>query len=318
MIDRAKARSRAASAATPAPTERDPRAATVDEFIDFLAHSRRLSEHTRDSYRLDLLALLRAVPHCSWEQMAVHHVRGAIAQLHARGEAPRTLARRLSAWRTLFTWRVRHQGATVNPAAGVRAPKIARQLPKALSPDHAAQLLARAAEAPLELRDKAMFELLYSSGLRLAELLSLELADGHSIVRDGEITVMGKGSKRRTVPVGRQARDAIAAWLRTRSSLARPEVGALFVGARGMRVHATVVQKQLRQWAIQAGVHAAVHPHVLRHSFATHVLQSSGDLRAVQDMLGHASISTTQVYTHLDFQHLANVYDAAHPRAKKK
>lgn len=318
MVDRASARARAASTSVPAPVERDPRAATIDEFIDFLAHSRRLSEHTRSSYRLDLLALLRAVPNAGWEQIGVHHVRGAIAQLHARGEAPRTLARRLSAWRTFFAWRVRHHSAPLNPAAGVRAPKIAKQLPKALSPDHAAQLLARHAEAPLDLRDKAMFELLYSSGLRLAELLSLELADGHSIVRDGEITVMGKGSKTRTVPVGRQARDAMAAWLRARSSLARSEIGALFVGVRGMRVHATVVQKQLKQWAVHSGVQAAVHPHVLRHSFATHVLQSSGDLRAVQDMLGHASISTTQVYTHLDFQHLAKVYDAAHPRAKKK
>lgn len=297
---------------------RDTRGEAIDQFIAFISHSRRLSEHTRSGYRRDLEALLAVLPGLEWESIATHQVRGAIARLHARGEAPRTLARRLSAWRTFFGWRIRHHGAAVNPVTGVRAPKIGRQLPKALSPDHAAQLLDRAVAEKLEVRDKAMFELLYSSGLRLAELLSLELADGRSIVRDGEVTVTGKGSKTRTVPVGRQAREALVSWLQQRASVARPEVGALFVGARGDRVHATVVQKRLKQWAHRSGVQAAVHPHVLRHSFATHVLQSSGDLRAVQDMLGHASISTTQVYTHLDFQHLAKVYDAAHPRAKKK
>ncbi len=304
--------------AAPEAARPDPRRAAIDAFIDFLSHGRRLSTHTRSSYQRDLEALLVALPQIDWDRMAVHHVRGALAKLHAQGEAPRTLARRLSAWRTFFGWRIRHHGAALNPAAGVRAPKLAKPLPKALSPDIASRLLDRTVDSPLEARDKAMFELLYSSGLRLAELLSLDLSDGRSIVRDAEITVTGKGAKTRTVPVGRQARDAIAAWLPLRAKLARAEVDALFVGARGERVHATVVQKRLKRWAVQAGVQGAVHPHVLRHSFATHVLQSSGDLRAVQDMLGHASISTTQVYTHLDFQHLAKVYDAAHPRAKKK
>lgn len=318
LAKRSNAAATTRSEASIEPPRLDARFEAIEAFIAHLSHGRRLSEHTRDNYRRDLDALLGAAPQIEWERMAVHHVRGALARLHAQGESARTLARRLSAWRTFFGWRIRHCGATVNPATGVRAPKLAKQLPKALSPDNAARLLDRRVEAPLDVRDKAMFELLYSSGLRLAELISLELADGRSIVRDGEVTVTGKGAKTRTVPVGRHARDAIGSWLHCRVTVARPDVGALFVGARGERVHATVIQKRLKRWAEQGGVQAAVHPHVLRHSFATHVLQSSGDLRAVQDMLGHASISTTQVYTHLDFQHLAKVYDAAHPRAKKK
>jgi integrase/recombinase XerC len=224
----------------------------------------------------------------------------------------------LSAWRGLFAWLARHRGYSANPCLGLRAPKSAKGLPKALSPEAAGQLLDVAAETPPDIRDKAMFELAYSSGLRLAELVSLDLAHADTIRRDAEVTVTGKGSKTRSVPVGAKARAAIEDWLQARALLARPGVPALFVGARGERIAAGVVRARLAQWALRAGLPVHVHPHVLRHSFATHVLQSSGDLRAVQEMLGHSSISTTQVYTHLDFQYLAKAYDAAHPRAKKK
>jgi integrase/recombinase XerC len=200
----------------------------------------------------------------------------------------------------------------------VRAPRVGRALPKALTPDEARQLLDRTADGALERRDKAMFELCYSSGLRLAELVGLDAADARSILRDNEVTVTGKGRKTRAVPVGAKAIAALREWVAARAEVAGPAEPALFVGARGERVNPAVVRKRLARWALRAGIGQHVHPHVLRHSFASHVLQSSSDLRAVQEMLGHASISTTQVYTHLDFQHLAKVYDAAHPRAKKK
>ncbi len=290
----------------------------VEQFLAHLAHSRRLSEHTRSAYATDLEALAGILGATPFEAVTPHRLRNAIAQLHARNESPRTLARRLSAWRTFFAWLVRFHGLAVNPATGIRAPRIPKQLPKALSPDSMAQLLDRAPADVLEVRDRAMFELLYSSGLRLSELCALALADGGAVMRNGEITVTGKGGKTRTVPVGRQAIEALEQWLTVRGSIAHTASGALFVGARGERIHPSVLQSRLRRWGLASGVGAGVHPHALRHSFASHVLQSSGDLRAVQDMLGHASISTTQIYTHLDFQHLAKVYDAAHPRARKK
>ncbi len=290
----------------------------IDQFLLHLAHSRRLAEHTRSAYATDLEALAATLGDTPFVQTTPHLVRHAIAQLHARGEAPRTLARRLSAWRTFFAWLVCFHGLSANPVTGIRAPKIPKQLPKALSPDSMAQLLERMPTDTLEVRDRAMFELLYSSGLRLSELCSLALSDGSTVLRDGELTVTGKGGKTRTVPVGRRALEAIEQWMGVRASIASGTDGALFVGARGERIHASVLQTRLKRWGIASGVGPGVHPHMLRHSFASHVLQSSGDLRAVQDMLGHASISTTQIYTHLDFQHLAKVYDAAHPRARKK
>ena len=241
-----------------------------------------------------------------------------MAQLHARGLSGRTLARMLSAWRTFFGWLARHHGLAANPCTGIRAPKVPKGLPKALSPDAAQRLLDATAEGELAQRDKAMFELFYSSGLRLAELVSLDVAHAARIGRDREVTVTGKGSRTRTVPVGTRAVEALEAWLAVREGHAKPDEPALFVGARGRRIAGRVVREALKRWALRAGLTEHVHPHVLRHSFASHVLQSSGDLRAVQEMLGHASISTTQVYTHLDFQHLAKVYDAAHPRARKK
>jgi integrase/recombinase XerC len=302
----------------PAAAGEDPRRKVVAAFLDHLAHQRRLSPATCEGYAGDLDRLLTVNPGTPFERMAPHAIRRTVAKLHSEGLSGRTLARMLSAWRSFFRWLARHHGLPANPCAGIRAPKVPKALPKALSPDAAQRLLDAPAEAPLELRDKAMFELFYSSGLRLAELVSLDAADAPLVLRDREVTVTGKGSRTRTVPVGARAVEALAAWLAVRGGHAAAEEPALFVGARGRRIDPTVVQTALRRWALRAGLTEKVHPHVLRHSFASHVLQSSGDLRAVQEMLGHASISTTQVYTHLDFQHLAKVYDAAHPRARKK
>jgi integrase/recombinase XerC len=300
------------------PVGADPRRELVAAYLEHLSIERRLADATRVAYAQGLDALLAAVPDVAPADMRTHHVRRAVAQLRSRGLDGRTIARVLSSWRGFFRWLARHHGLAADPCAGVRAPKVARALPKALTPDEAGQLLDRSAEGALECRDKAMFELCYSSGLRLAELVGLDAAEARAILRDGEVTVTGKGRKTRTVPVGAKALAALREWVGVRAQVAPPGEAALFVGARGARIDPTVVRKRLARWALRAGLGQRVHPHVLRHSFASHVLQSSSDLRAVQEMLGHASISTTQVYTHLDFQHLAKVYDAAHPRAKKK
>jgi integrase/recombinase XerC len=307
-----------AHAEGPAADGADPRRETVAAYLDHLAHQRRLSAATREGYGRDLDRLLAATPATALDRITPHVVRRTVAQLHAAGLTGRTLARMLSAWRSFFRWLARHHGLAANPCAGIRAPKVPKALPKALSPDAAQRLLDVAAEEPLDVRDKAMFELFYSSGLRLAELVSLDAAQAALIGRDREVTVTGKGSRTRTVPVGARAAEALDAWMAIRAAHAAAGEPALFVGARGRRIDPAVVQSRLKRWALRAGIAEKVHPHVLRHSFASHVLQSSGDLRAVQEMLGHASISTTQVYTHLDFQHLAKVYDAAHPRARKK
>ena len=306
-------------AADPAPEKSaDPRSELLAAYLEHLSHQRHLAAGTRHNYLKDIEALFALNPGVALARMQPQQIRRSVAQLHARGLTGRTIAHMLYAWRGLFAWLARHRGYSANPCLGLRAPKSAKGLPKALSPEAAGQLLDAPAEAPAEVRDKAMFELAYSSGLRLAELVSLDLAHADTIRRDAEVTVTGKGSKTRSVPVGAKARAAIEAWLDARALFARPEAQALFVGARGERIAAGVVRARLGQWAKRAGLPVHVHPHVLRHSFATHVLQSSGDLRAVQEMLGHSSISTTQVYTHLDFQYLAKAYDAAHPRAKKK
>jgi integrase/recombinase XerC len=288
------------------------------EYLDALKHQRRLAPTTLANYTraLDLLLGLHKQP---MQTLEPAQVRRSIAMLHAKGLAPRTLALVLSAWRGWFRWLARHRGFKANPVLGIRAPKAARPLPKALSIEAAQHLLdAGEDHTPAGLRDRAMFELFYSSGLRLAELVALDTGDGRLDLRQSEVTVTGKGSKTRTVPVGKRAREALQAWLAVRSQLARPEEKALFVGARGRRISPAVVGARLAAWGRARGVNQRVHPHMLRHSFATHMLQSSQDLRAVQEMLGHSSISTTQVYTHLDFQALAKVYDAAHPRARKK
>ena len=286
-------------------------------YLGHLASERRLSPLTCTHYGRDVAELLRLAGEIPLDQLQVHQLRRFVAQLHGRGLGGKTLARMLSAWRGFYTWLARDHGFTSNPCAGMRAPKSAKALPQALSPDEAVRLMEiPAAGDPLALRDKAMFELLYSSGLRLSELVNLPLSQLD--LAAGMVRVTGKGGKTREVPVGRFALAAVRSWLPEREKLARREEYTLFVGRNGARLTPRAVQYRVKQWALKLGIAADVHPHVLRHSFASHVLQSSGDLRAVQEMLGHANISTTQVYTHLDFQHLAKVYDAAHPRAKKK
>jgi integrase/recombinase XerC len=223
----------------------------------------------------------------------------------------------LSAWRGFYRWLGQRGETTVNPVEGVRAPKSPKALPKVLSPDEANRLLDSSSDDVLEIRDQAMFELFYSSGLRLAELAALDIACLDDLLA-GEVRVLGKRNKLRLVPVGSKAREAVGVWAQRRVEVAAADVPALFVGQRGGRINPRVIEERLKRRALAQGLPTSVHPHMLRHSFASHVLQSSGDLRAVQEMLGHASIASTQVYTHLDFQHLARVYDAAHPRAKRK
>ena len=294
-------------------------AALARDYLDALQHQRRLSPATLENYAHALQLLLGFVDKKSLENLEAADIRRFIATLHAKGLAPRTLALTLSAWRGCFRWLVKHRGWRANPVLGIRPPKAARALPKALSVEAAQRLFDEApGDDPLLVQDRAMFELLYSSGLRLAELISLDVGDGRLDLRQGEITVTGKGSKSRTVPVGAKAREALRSWIDLRAQLAAGDETAMFVGARGRRISPSVVAGRLAAWARRRGLAQRVHPHMLRHSFASHVLQSSQDLRAVQEMLGHASISTTQIYTHLDFQALAKVYDAAHPRAKKR
>ncbi len=293
----------------------------VDRYLDELAQQRRQSPHTVSNYRRDLHVLAGLIAESSdsitYCTLQGHHIRRFMAQLHARGLGGRSLARMLSAWRGFYRWLGLRGEVSANPVEGVKAPKSPRALPKVLSPDEANRLLDHAGGDGLELRDQAMFELFYSSGLRLAELAALDLACLHDVA-EGEIKVFGKRGKERHVPVGGKAREAIERWAQQRALVALPEETALFVGQRGARIHPRVIEERLKQRALTQGLPVNVHPHMLRHSFASHMLQSSGDLRAVQEMLGHASIASTQVYTHLDFQHLAQVYDKAHPRAKRK
>jgi integrase/recombinase XerC len=290
--------------------------ALAAEYLDALKHQRRLAAATLGNYSRAIDLLLKLHGEQEMKTLEPAHVRRYVAMLHAKGLAPRSLALTLSAWRGWFRWLARHKGWPANPVLGIRAPKATRPLPKALSVESAQRLLDSPEEKGIaQIRDAAMFELLYSSGLRVGELVALNLNDDPA---QGEVTVTGKGSKTRTVPVGAKARTALNAWTHVRAQLAAPEEKALFVGARGRRIAPGTVASRLGAWARSRGLTEHVHPHMLRHSFATHVLQSSQDLRAVQELLGHASISTTQVYTHLDFQALAKVYDAAHPRAKKK
>ena len=296
-----------------------PRAA-VDAWLAELADQRRLSPHTVSNYRRDLGKLLAAAGDIPLAGLLAHHVRRFVAQLHGQGLSGRSLARLLSAWRGFFGWLGERGLVRANPCDGIRPPKSPHLLPKALSVDETARLLTPVDDDDpvLAARDLAMFELFYSSGLRLAELVALDCEALEGIADEGELRVLGKRNKLRLVPVGRQAREALAAWSVLRGELARPEEKALFVGRRGARISPRMVESRLARRAVLLGLPTHVHPHMLRHSFASHVLQSSGDLRAVQEMLGHASIASTQVYTHLDFQHLAKVYDAAHPRAKAK
>jgi integrase/recombinase XerC len=289
----------------------------VDAYLQHLAAERRLSPHTVAAYQRDLANLSRLTAKKTLAELDVSDIRGAIVKLRSQNLAAASVARQLSSWRGFYAFACRRLGYPRNPCIGLRPPKAAKALPQILSPDACAQLLdAPADNDALVARDHAMFELFYSSGLRLSELTGLDLNDVN--LQAGEAQVTGKGRKTRIVPVGSQALDAIRTWLPHRLPLAHNHTAALFVSQRGSRLTPRSVQLRLNRGAMQAGLSQHVHPHMLRHVFATHVLQSSGDLRAVQEMLGHASISTTQIYTHLDWQHLATVYDQAHPRARKK
>jgi integrase/recombinase XerC len=312
----------------------DQNRAHVEGYLACLRDQRHLADHTVSNYRRDLAELLRfaaelpAAPACN--AVTPVHIRKFTAQMHGRGLNPRSIARKLSAWRGFFGWLGEQLTMAQNPVDGVKAPKRNKPLPKALSADDAIRVVDGVGNnpaSPAQACNHAMFELLYSSGLRVSELTGLDIAfvqaGGYSsagwIDFDGHtVTVTGKGNKMRAVPVGQAAMDAIAAWLLLRPALVRQDPHALFLSERGSRMSPRVVQMRLKAHAQKVGVPSGVHPHVLRHSFASHVLQSSGDLRAVQEMLGHASIASTQVYTSLDFMRLAQVYDAAHPRAKKR
>lgn len=291
-------------------------AGQIDAYLDYLASQRRASAHTLTNYRRELRRLVELADPAGPDDIAAPRIRAMAGRLHAGGLAPRSVARALSAWRGFFRWRVRLHGAAINPVEGIRPPKAPRPLPKSLGPDAVGQLLDACPDDELEIRDRAMFELLYSSGMRLAEMLSIDL-DARLDLTAGEATVTGKRGKTRVVPIGRAAVDALQAWLPVRAQLVQAHERALFVTRTGARMSQAAVRGRLNRWVQRHGNGTHVHPHMLRHSFASHVLQSSGDLRAVQEMLGHASIQSTQVYTHLDFQHLAKVYDSAHPRAKK-
>ena len=303
-------------------------APALQAYLRHLDVERRLALRTREMYAADLrrLQMSAHADGVALLQVQPHHVRGWMARLHRGGLGPRSIAMMLSAWRGLYRWWGEQGTVASNPVEGVRAPKAAKPLPKALSVDHAVALADHTpdgGDARLAARDHAIVELLYGCGLRVAELIGLDLRAGRDAAgwidsTDATAHVLGKGSKRRSVPVGRSALQALAAWTTLREELARPDERALFVSRRGTRLGAGQLRSRLKQLAIAAGVPTHVHPHMLRHSFASHLLQSSGDLRAVQELLGHANIATTQVYTRLDFQHLAKVYDAAHPRAKKR
>ncbi|MGN6513375.1 MAG: tyrosine recombinase XerC [Lysobacteraceae bacterium] len=289
-------------------------APAASDFLQYLAVERRASPNTLDGYRRDLAAL---VAWCTLQGLVVEAVtpeqlRAFVAAEHRRGLSPTSLQRRLSACRSFYRWLLKHGRITASPATGVRAPKAPRKLPQVLDPDEAKALVEVPTDAPLGLRDRALLELFYSSGLRLSELCALRWRDLQ--LAEGLVTVLGKGSKQRTVPVGSHARAALEAWRGEQGGAADAPV---FPGRNGA-ITPRAVQLRLRQLAQRQGLFKRVHPHLLRHSFASHVLESSGDLRGVQELLGHADIATTQIYTHLDFQHLAKVYDAAHPRAKRR
>lgn len=290
----------------------------LDDYIQHLTFERGLSALTCKSYTRDIQLLESLADNANLELIKAQQVRRFIAAMHSRGLSSKSIARALSAWRGFYDYLIHHKGFTQNPVIGLRAPKSARTLPQALSVDQAVKFVDIRGDGVLELRDHAILELFYSSGLRLAELVNLDI-DMLDFF-EGTVTVTGKGNKTRIVPLGSHAANALQIWLQQRSNIAIDEknIKAVFVTQQGRRITPRAVQYRVKAWAIKQGINTDMHPHLLRHSFATHVLQSSQDLRAVQEMLGHANISTTQVYTHLDFQHLAKIYDNAHPRAKKK
>jgi len=290
--------------------------ACIDEFLSHLHVERRMSAHTLDAYRRDLIVLAEWAAAQQLDDITAvpaEALRRFVAAEHRRGLSPKSLQRRLSACRSFYQWLLKHGRVIANPASGLKAPKAARKLPQVLDADEAVRLVEVPTDVPLGLRDRALLELFYSSGLRLSELCGLRWGDLD--LRDGYVTVLGKGSKQRKVPVGSHARNALTAW---RVEQGGDEAAQVFPGRGGAPISQRAVQIRLKQLAQRQGLFKHVHPHMLRHSFASHILESSGDLRGVQELLGHADIATTQIYTHLDFQHLAKVYDAAHPRAKRK
>jgi integrase/recombinase XerC len=290
----------------------------IERFASHLKHERRMSEHTIAAYRHDLLrlgAFCEQRKIARWSALEHAHVRSFAAAGHAGGLGPRSIQRRLSAVRTFYEFLLREGRCKLNPAQDVHAPKSMKRLPTTLDADQMARLLEFRAQDCLSARDKAIMELFYSSGLRLTELVSLDVSAID--LADRTVRVTGKGAKTRVVPVGRFAIDALRHWLKERSRL-KDEPGAVFIGRTGRRLTVRAVQLRVGLWARRQGLGVHVHPHMFRHSFATHLLESSSNLRGVQELLGHADIGTTQVYTHLDFQHLAKVYDAAHPRARRR
>jgi integrase/recombinase XerC len=290
-------------------------AKTLERFLDYLRVERQVSHHTTDNYQRDLQGLLQWMDASgirAWQQLDGEALRSFMAAEHRRGLGAKSLQRRLSACRSMFQWQLKHGEIKVNPAQGIRAPKAPRKLPQVLDPDEMARLVEVPTDTELGKRDRAMLELLYSSGLRLSELCSLCWRDLD--LPDGLVRVLGKGSKTRLVPVGKFAREALHQWRdESDGKLDKP----VFPGRNGF-ITSRAVQLRLRQLAQSQGIWKRVYPHLMRHSFASHVLESSGDLRGVQELLGHADIATTQIYTHLNYQHLAKVYDASHPRARRK
>ncbi|MFV1922489.1 MAG: tyrosine recombinase XerC [Methylotenera sp.] len=289
----------------------------LSEYLNHLNVERGLSALTRENYARDITNLLNQNKETPLEHLNTTDIRKTVAKLHSKGLSGKSIARMLSSWRGFFDFLVKRKGFSQNPAKGIRAPKSVKSLPQALSIEQAIKLVDIKDDDILSIRDHAVLELFYSSGLRLSELVNLN--SDQIDFTEGTVMVHGKGNKTRIVPLGSHAISALKKWLGLRATLLKNnlEEKAVFIGKQGKRISARNIQYRLKDWSIKQGVNTTVHPHMLRHSFASHVLQSSGDLRAVQEMLGHANISTTQVYTHLDYQHLTKVYDIAHPRAKK-
>ena len=290
----------------------------LQAYWDYLRIERQVSPHTLTSYQRQLDAVLKLLAEqgiAQWQQITPSVVRFILAQSKKSGLKEKSLALRLSALRQFFSYLVQQGKLKVNPATGISAPKQSKHLPKNIDGDQVQQLLANDSKEPIDIRDRAIFELIYSSGLRLSELQGLDLNSINARTR--EVRVVGKGNKERIVPFGRYASHALQQWLKVRL-LFNPKDDALFVSQLGNRISHRSIQKRLETWGIRQGVNSHLNPHKLRHSFATHMLEASSDLRAVQELLGHSNLSTTQIYTHLNFQHLADVYDQAHPRAKRK
>ena len=291
----------------------------VQQYLDYLAYNKRYSSHTIDAYRRDIQRLINTLEdlgHDAWADTQADTIRAAMITARKADLAPKSIQRILSSWRSFFTYLLQQRLVKLNPVEGIKAPKSPQKLPKSLDPDQISQVLNApiASDDPMAMRDKSMVELTYSCGLRLAELASLNVFDID--MTDASLIVTGKGNKTRQLPIGRQAITAISSWLQQRSQLKCLDANALFINHRGQRMGVRGIQMRMAKMSASHGQH--IHPHMLRHSFASHLLQSSGDLRAVQELLGHSNISTTQVYTHLDYQHLAKVYDQAHPRASSK